>query len=77
MAAEAEAVREARANTIAADGEKEASYSLKKAADSIAQNPVAIQLRYLQTLSQIASENNSTIIFPIPIALNNYLPCTD
>ncbi|CAF0820461.1 unnamed protein product [Brachionus calyciflorus] len=73
MASEAEATREAIANVIIAKGEKEASISLKKAADLLGKNPVAMHLRYLQALSQIATENTSTIVFPIPIELNNYL----
>ncbi|CAC5399516.1 STOM [Mytilus coruscus] len=67
MAAEAEASREARAKVIAAEGEQHASRALKEAADIMASSPAAIQLRYLQTLSTIASEKNSTIIFPLPI----------
>ncbi|XP_076090429.1 stomatin-like isoform X1 [Mytilus galloprovincialis] len=67
MAAEAEASREARAKVIAAEGEQHASLALKEAADIMASSPAAIQLRYLQTLSTIASEKNSTIIFPLPI----------
>ncbi|KAH3801803.1 band 7 protein AGAP004871-like [Dreissena polymorpha] len=67
MAAEAEAAREARAKVIAAEGEQKASRALKEAADVIAQSPVAIQLRYLQTLNTISAEKNSTIIFPLPI----------
>ncbi|KXJ19660.1 mechanosensory protein 2 [Exaiptasia diaphana] len=67
MAAEAEATREARAKVIAADGEMNASRSLKEAADIIAENPQALQLRYLQTLTTISAEKNSTIIFPLPI----------
>ncbi|CAG0905014.1 unnamed protein product [Cyprideis torosa] len=69
MAAEAEASREAKAKVIAAEGELNASKSLKKAADIIAQSPAAIQLRYLQTLNTIASEKNSTIVFPLPMEL--------
>jgi erythrocyte band 7 integral membrane protein len=69
MASEAEATREARAKVVTAHGEYKASISLKKAADVISLNPVALQLRYLQTLLHIADENNSTIIFPIPIEL--------
>ncbi|CAF0971529.1 unnamed protein product [Adineta steineri] len=69
MAAEAEASREARAKVIAAEGEQKASRQLKEAADVIAQSPIALQLRYLQTLTQISAENNSTIIFPIPVEL--------
>ncbi len=69
MATEAEAAREARAKVIAAEGEQKASQSLKKAADVINSSPVAIQLRYLQTLTTISAEKNSTIIFPIPIEI--------
>ncbi|UJR16621.1 hypothetical protein I4U23_003521 [Adineta vaga] len=71
MAAEAEASREARAKVIAAEGEQKASRQLKEAADVISSSPVALQLRYLQTLTQIAAEKNSTIVFPIPIELLN------
>ena len=67
MAAEAEATREARAKVIAAEGEQKASVALKEAADIISQSPVAIQLRYLEALTSISAEKNSTIIFPIPI----------
>lgn len=67
MAAEAEAAREARAKVIAAEGEQHSSRALAEAADIMAQSPAAIQLRYLQTLSTIATEKNSTIIFPLPI----------
>ena len=63
----AEAAREARAKVIAAEGEHKASKSLKEAADVISQSPVALQLRYLQTLTTIASEKNSTIVFPVRI----------
>jgi len=69
MAAEAEATREAKAKVIAADGEMRASESLKEAAIILSQSPGALQLRYLQTLSTIAAEKNSTIIFPLPIDL--------
>ena len=65
MAAEAEAAREARAKVIAAEGEYKASKSLKEAADIINESPIALQLRYLQTLTTIASEKNSTIVFPV------------
>ena len=71
MATEAEAAREARAKVIAAEGEQKASKALKEAADVITQSPIAIQLRYLQTLTQIASEKNSTIVFPVKIQLLN------
>jgi len=64
MAKEAEAERERRAKVVAAQGEFEASVKLGEAADIIAQHPVALQLRTLQTMSEIATEKNSTIIFP-------------
>ncbi|KAL7054283.1 hypothetical protein AAHC03_026202 [Spirometra sp. Aus1] len=67
MAAEAEATREARAKVIAADGERNASKALREASLMLNDKPVALQLRYLQTLSSIAAEHNSTIIFPLPI----------
>ncbi|XP_067136596.1 band 7 protein AGAP004871-like [Centruroides vittatus] len=67
MAAEAEAAREARAKVIAAEGEQRASRALKDAAEVISGSPAALQLRYLQTLSSIAAEKNSTIVFPIPM----------
>lgn len=69
MATEAEAAREARAKVIAAEGEQKASIALKDAADVINQSPVALQLRYLQTLTTISAEKNSTIIFPVPIEM--------
>uniref|UniRef100_A0A8C9VTA2 Stomatin (EPB72)-like 3a n=2 Tax=Scleropages formosus TaxID=113540 RepID=A0A8C9VTA2_SCLFO len=69
MAAEAEASREARAKVIAAEGEMNASRALKEASLIISESPAALQLRYLQTLSHIAAENNSTVIFPLPIEL--------
>jgi len=69
MAAEAEAAREAKAKIIAAEGEMNASKNLKEAADTIASSPAALQLRYLQTLTSIAAEKNSTIVFPIPIEM--------
>jgi erythrocyte band 7 integral membrane protein len=69
MAAEAEASRDARAKVIAAEGEMKASRGLKDAADIINESPIALQLRYLQTLTQIAAERNSTIVFPIPVEL--------
>ncbi|XP_039601813.1 stomatin-like [Polypterus senegalus] len=67
MAAEAEASRDARAKVIAAEGEMNASRALKEAALVMADAPSSLQLRYLQTLTEIASERNSTIVFPIPI----------
>merc|ERR1712079_992858 len=57
----------ARAKVIAAEGEHKASRALRSAAEVIVDSPAALQLRYLQTLDSIAAENNSTIIFPIPI----------
>jgi regulator of protease activity HflC (stomatin/prohibitin superfamily) len=73
MARQAEAEREKRAKIIHALGELEASKNLAAAADVIAQEPVTITLRYLQTLTEIASEKNSTIIFPLPIELMNWV----
>jgi regulator of protease activity HflC (stomatin/prohibitin superfamily) len=64
MAKEAEAERERRAKIVAAEGEFQASEKLSQAADIIAQHPVALQLRTLQTMAEIATEKNSTIIFP-------------
>lgn len=71
MAAQAEAERERRAKIIHAEGEFQASKKLALAADVIAKEPVTLQLRYLQTLTEIATERNSTLIFPIPIDLIN------
>ena len=73
MATEAEAAREARAKVIAAEGEQKASKALKEAAEVISESPIAIQLRYLQTLTAIASEKNSTIVFPIPLEMLSFL----
>ncbi|MBK9712464.1 MAG: slipin family protein [Kouleothrix sp.] len=67
MAKQAEAEREKRAKIIHAQGEFEASKMLAEAADVIAREPVTLQLRYLQTLTEIAVEKNSTIIFPLPV----------
>jgi len=67
MAAEAEAARDARAKVIAAEGEMNASIKLKEAADVMSENPNSLQLRYLQTLNDISNDQNSTIIFPLPI----------
>jgi regulator of protease activity HflC (stomatin/prohibitin superfamily) len=69
MARQAEAERERRAKVIAAQGELQASEALAQAAHTLAREPSAIQLRYLQTVIEIAAENNSTTIFPIPIEL--------
>jgi len=72
LAKQAEAERERRAKVIHADGEFQASAKLKAAADVMAVQPVAVQLRYLQTLTEIATEKNSTIVFPFPIELLQY-----
>lgn len=69
IAQQAEAERNRRAKVIHADGELQASHKLLEAAQVISQQPQALQLRYLQTLSNIAEEKNSTIVFPIPIEL--------
>ena len=69
MAKQAEAERERRAKVITAEGEYQASEKLAMAADVLSVNPQALQLRYLQTLREIASENNSTTLFPIPMDL--------
>ena len=69
MAKQAEAERERRAKVINAEGEYQAAQKLTDAAEIIAKQPSALQLRYLQTLREIASENATTIIFPIPIDL--------
>jgi len=69
MAAQAEAERERRAKIIHAEGELQASEKLAQAGAVIAREPVTLQLRYLQTLTEISSERNSTVIFPIPIDL--------
>jgi regulator of protease activity HflC (stomatin/prohibitin superfamily) len=69
MARQAEAERERRAKVIAAQGELQASETLTQAAHNLAAEPTALQLRYLQTVTEIAAENNSTTIFPIPIEL--------
>jgi regulator of protease activity HflC (stomatin/prohibitin superfamily) len=69
MARQAEAEREKRAKIIHAAGELEASAKLAEAATVIARNPVTLQLRYLQTLTEISAEKNSTILFPVPIEM--------
>ena len=69
IAKQAEAERERRAKVIHADGEFQASAKLLEAAQVLIQNPQALQLRYLQTLSSIAEEKNSTIVFPFPIEM--------
>jgi len=69
MARQAEAEREKRAKIIHAEGEFEASTRLSEAAAIISRHPATLQLRYLQTLTEIASEKNSTIVFPLPLDL--------
>ena len=67
MARQAEAEREKRAKVIHAEGEKQAAMALSEAADVMSRNPITLQLRYLQTLTEIAAEKNSTILFPMPM----------
>jgi len=67
MARQAEAERERRAKVTAAEGEFQASQRLMEAAQVISKEPISLQLRYLQTLSEIATEHNSTIVFPLPL----------
>ena len=69
IARQAEAERDRRAKVINAEGEYQAAARLAEAAAVIAREPAALQLRYLQTLSEIATEHNSTTIFPVPIDL--------
>jgi len=73
IARQAEAERERRAKVIHAEGELQASKSLLEAAQMLAQAPQAMQLRYLQTLTQLAGDRTSTIVFPVPIELMNAL----
>ena len=73
MARQAEAERDKRAKIIHAAGELEASEKLSQAAAVIATQPIAVTLRYLQTLTEIAAEKNSTIIFPLPVEMLNLL----
>ncbi|VDN02090.1 unnamed protein product [Thelazia callipaeda] len=72
MAAEAEAARDARSLVIQADGERKASWSLAEAASTMNSSTVSLQLRYLQTLINVASEHNSTIVIPIPMEIAKY-----
>ena len=71
MAREAEAERERRAKRIGAEGEFEAATNLQRAAAILGESPIALQLRYLQTLTEISAEKNSTIVFPLPMDLVN------
>jgi regulator of protease activity HflC (stomatin/prohibitin superfamily) len=69
MAKQAEAERERRAKVIHAEGEQQAAEKLREASDIMVRSPFTLQLRYLQTLAEIATEKNSTILFPLPIDL--------
>lgn len=69
IARQAEAERERRAKVIGAEGEYQAAAKLSEASDILSRNPMALQLRYLQTLIEISTEKNSTIVFPLPIDL--------
>ena len=77
MARQAEAEREKRAKIIHAEGELQASEKLSQAAAVIDREPAAMTLRYLQTLTEIASEQNSTILFPVPLELMRLLRGSD
>ena len=69
IARQAEAERERRAKVIHAEGEKQAAHTLMEAAEMLSRQPAAMQLRYLQTLTQVAGDKSSTIVFPIPVDL--------
>jgi len=69
MAKQAEAERERRAKIIAAEGEFQASQKLAEASEVMSKHPMTIQLRYLQTLAEISTENSSTVVFPIPLEM--------
>jgi regulator of protease activity HflC (stomatin/prohibitin superfamily) len=69
IARQAEAERERRSKVIHAEGEVQASVRLREAADNISGNPTTLQLRFLQTLTEVATEKNSTLVFPVPIDL--------
>ena len=73
MARQAEAERERRAKVIAAEGEFQASARLVEAAEIMRQHPMSLQLRFLQTIAEVATEHNSTIVFPLPIDLFKHL----
>ena len=73
IARQAEAERERRAKIIHAEGERAAAENLEKAAEMLARQPAAIQLRYLQTLVEIGSEKNTTVVFPLPIDIFSFL----
>ena len=72
IARQAEAERERRAKIIHAEGEFQASQKLSEAASVISSQPIALQLRFLQTLTEIATEKNSTILFPVPVDTIRY-----
>ena len=75
MAAQAEAERDRRAKVVHAEGEFQAAQKLTEAAAIIAKEPAALQLRYLQTLTQIATERTSVLVFPLPLEmLNAFMP---
>ena len=76
MALGAEAERERRAKVIHAEGEFQASKRLRDAADMISDNPAALQLRYLQTLTEIGAMQNSTVVFPLPLDMHQAVPRT-
>ena len=67
MAKEAEVERERRAKVINARGELQASAELRQAADTLSPNPASLQLRYLQTLLELGADQNSTVVFPLPL----------
>jgi regulator of protease activity HflC (stomatin/prohibitin superfamily) len=73
IAKQAEAERERRAKVINAEGELQASEDLLKAADTLSKNPLGIQLRYLQTLNDVANDRSNTIVFPFPSGLNDFV----
>lgn len=73
IARQAEAERERRAKVIHAEGEKQAAENLMEAAKMLSQQPAAMQLRYLQTLTQISGDKTSTVVFPIPVELMSHL----
>jgi regulator of protease activity HflC (stomatin/prohibitin superfamily) len=73
MSRQAEAERERRSRVITADGELQASQTLAKAAEVMAQHPAALQLRLLQTVVEVAAEKNSTLVLPFPVELLRFL----
>jgi hypothetical protein len=73
MSRQAEAERERRSRVIVAEGELQASETLAKAAEVMAQNPAALQLRLLQTVVEVAAEKNSTLVLPFPVELLRFL----